>query len=109
MTLIERLEGAEAGSRELDEALCEALSIIFARFAWDNGTNSSTCAPVTTSVDAALALAERVLPGSRWECGVNSYEGAWAVVYADLVGTGGCSSTPALALCIAILKAKETK
>jgi len=63
----------------------------------------------TTSLDAALALAERALPccrciverdhdGSGWAC-VRSYEGAPAIM--------SDAPTPALALCIAILRARQ--
>lgn len=66
--------------------------------------------PVTTSVDAALALAERVLPGcdpgvcleQRLETGRTIWAG-----WVDLnPGTSQFAATPAAALCLAILKAQ---
>lgn len=111
MSLIERLEAAEVGSREFD---CEVWCI----FDGWAGVDKPPC--VTTSLDAALALAERVLPGwrmhvlqdqdgmyqtdnaaKRWFCGIHEKRGPGNVM--------AHAPTPALALCIAILKAKETK
>ncbi|WP_298700967.1 hypothetical protein [uncultured Brevundimonas sp.] len=126
--LIARLEAAEAGSRELDAAIPRALG-------WDvhnarrNGLwvvpfgEYDTCDPddmfelgeFTTSLDAALALAERVLPGWAWmvrhwpEDQGNGIAGWTAYVRAtdcELVGSGPVFSTPALALVIATLRAK---
>ena len=53
-SLIEKLEGAEVGSRELDSAVHRALEPI----AWREFIASPR---LTASLDAALALAERVL------------------------------------------------
>lgn len=53
--LIARLEAAEVGSRELDAAVCDALNWRKTDGVW------VFPAPVSQSLDAALALAERVL------------------------------------------------
>lgn len=125
--LIARLEAAEAGSRELDVAL-----------AWHRwvepkmwGSTNAKGEPVwkverdgkrvplpayTTSLDAALALAERVLaepdiggrPG-RLHDFAQHFNGRWeAKTYRVSDGSShqSVAATPALALCIAILKAK---
>ena len=82
--------------------------------------------PVTTSLDAALALAERVLPGDPdfeptgpsvgWK--INLYRGMVPAPLGGWIaslrrhasdGVEGSSSSPALALCIAILKARATQ
>jgi len=138
-SLIARLEAAEVGSRELD-------ALITAHFvgaelrpyppATDFGPSAKwqfwsadgkhflgneskfPVPPVTTSLDAALALAERVLPG--WYVGVqaNRYElliapEDWSAYLSAPKGhqftdeVEASAPTPALALCIAILKAKE--
>lgn len=61
--LIERLEAAEVGSRELDVLMARAVggTVIDGKFetvaSWGN------VAAVTTSVDAALALVAEKLPG----------------------------------------------
>ena len=98
-SLIEKLEGAEVGSRELDREIM-ALSYRYEQrhigaSCWDD--DDDTCCPgakhldwvwvdpatdhwktnardgfeFTTSLDAALALAERVLPG--WHVGVQPW------------------------------------
>jgi len=97
--LLARLEVAEAGSLELDVAIWDAMG----------GWSVAHPPAVTTSLDAALALAERVLPGCR--CMVErDFDGnGWAMVQrsgtfnAERVMTDG--NTPALALCAAVLKA----
>lgn len=84
--LIERLETAEAGSRELDAMVevavrrVEAARTGLKREHWakwrhsapglvGDGHTQYASAPVTTSLDAALALAERVLPGFHCHIG----------------------------------------
>lgn len=64
--------------------------------------------PVTTSLDAALALAERVLPGRT----VTLYERkGWASVDINMPSKTyfGTAPTAPLALCIAILTALQNK
>jgi hypothetical protein len=120
--LIKRLKEAETGSRELD-ALMWPLHPGFKRM---RGTHfhdddkekawRAIAAPAyTTSLDAALALAERVLPGWSWM--VRHYAAGqggrgWTAYVCkpdtDLVSAGPVGSSPALALCIAILKATDT-
>lgn len=59
------------------------------------------------SVDAALALAERVLPGWVWD--VTSTGTSWIMPASDDDRHFMASAaTPALALCIAILRARAT-
>lgn len=71
-SLIEKLEGAEVGSRELDADV--ALQVGWTVHPGDNwiGPHAEIAVPdYTTSLDAALALAERVLPG--WHIGVQPW------------------------------------
>jgi hypothetical protein len=108
--LIKRLEEAEEGCPFLDREIWVALE--FYR------RSSPPAAPeYTTSIDAALALAERVLPGCLWTAGSNTYDGApngQAEVFLPVPSDfhDGCgevtAATPTLALCIAILKATDT-
>ena len=81
-----------------------------------SGGSMRTPEPVTTSVDAALALIEKRLPG--WSPSIVKvlHEPVWMgeVVSPDLdeddiseVGADGSAATPALALCIAILNALQ--
>jgi hypothetical protein len=106
--LITKLEEAGEGSRELDKVVWIA-----------TGGWSGVDAPpsFTTSLDAALALAERVLD---LHCAVvesspqsDHPNGQKACASVHLVGGGGsgriAASTPALALCAAILRASEEK
>lgn len=133
--LVERLEVADRGSRELDGLVEVAIRDVQAarsglkREHWakwrsnrdghiSDGHTFYDSAPVTTSIDAALALAERVLPGWQWTLGgprekiAKSDDGR---PFASLVRAGpevanegfvtSPGNTPAVALCIAILKA----
>ena len=117
--LIARLEAAEAGSRELDDAAWFAATGEKASYPFDDETDPhiryGTLAWVrlprsTTSLDAALALAERVLPGWVWNMGNDTR--CWAHLWNDLPTYDGNPSmgraaTPAVALCNAILRAKQ--
>jgi hypothetical protein len=106
--LIKRLEEAEAGSRGLDWEIDRLFPSL--------GTPPAYEWPVelipafSRSLDAALALAERVLPG--WTRGVDEQNnGRWkAGVFdrASLAHFATEAPTPALALCIAVLKATDT-
>jgi hypothetical protein len=134
--VLARLEAAECGGRELDGALM-ALDYRWEHrhigaTCWDD--HHGSCCPgarhldwvwvdpatdkfvtnaidgfeFTSSLDRALALADRVLPGQEWRIG--SGDGArtlpWARVgpWIDPDATG---ATPALAFCIAILRARQ--
>ena len=106
----------EGGSRELD---CRIEKLVGLAVALD-GAGRATAGDGTryrvpnysTSADAALALAARVLPGlGAWDVGY-AYN-AEPPYYARLVLVRegppeefGRANTPAAALCIAILKAK---
>lgn len=116
--LIARLEAAEAGSRELDAAVAD---VLFPRFTRDGeavpgfpgrwpfapgSAHDAEVTPVTTSLDAAVALAERVLPG--WQVGMwtTKQNAVGSVLREDGGAFDANASTPALALCIATLRAK---
>lgn len=126
--LIARLEAAEVGSRELDARMwCATEGISFKKMLTvkgfpdrqysfrtsigDVGLHGLFGHPpighVTTSLDAALALAERVLPGCGWEL-YAAYEIKGSMKYGCNLGEEDTAYafTPALALCIAILRAK---
>lgn len=101
--LIERLEAATVGSRELDAAI----------WRWTSGWQGVDHPPAyTTSLDAALALAGRVLAGVCWSVGQNAHHKHWTA-YGMLMRSCGevetislvNAATPPLALCIAILRA----
>lgn len=122
--LIARLEAAEVGSRELDAEIARLISgntvdhwfKLFGDLVTDD-----TVSKFTTSIDAAVSLAGRVLPGFWWtagRCGLTCHASVGpdrafiaepdlskydAGFHADIPNP----STPELALCIAILRAKE--
>jgi hypothetical protein len=102
--LIERLEAAEAGSRELDRAVWSALE-------FDHDGEPTKCPAYTTSLDAALALAERVLPGWGFVLSTGAAgQPAWAQAYPEPVDEDICrdataAGTRPLAVCLSILKA----
>lgn len=129
--LIKRLEAAEVGSRELDcRVVAWAEGVIGGEHWSDNDLEYAitdpdrTCNPehVTTSLDAALALAERV--GWRAYMADFSIVNNFSWMLKSLIDisvtctesgehyTGpdfksGRGKTPSLALCIAILRAKQ--
>lgn len=90
--LIARLEAAEAGSRELDLAVVRAIGEDGDLVGWP---------PYTTSLDTALAWVERL--------GMDGFH----TMYAALMNwkahdpRGPLSQSLPLALCIAILRAKQ--
>lgn len=126
-TLLPRLESGEA-SRELDALLAQALDKpddllngmrfdeAIERFPRDLAgiANYWPIPPYTTSLDAALALAERVLPGWAWMVRGSHCDGdgaSFAKVwrpYADPPAGDfdALAHTAPLALCAAIVKAK---
>lgn len=105
-TLIRDLEGANRGSPELnvrvDNALCPEDTR--ERHKWES------VARYTTSLDAALSL---VPEGANWLIGTGGVSDDPDPYRADVhydkeVGWGnGLANTPALALCIAALKARS--
>lgn len=131
-TLIEKLEQASEPSRELDAELFMFLHPEADTFKsptrgeWVTDAKSDVMdrfgelAPYTSSLDAAVALVERVLPSpfggvasSGWEIGIYRLgrPGKWNVRLQS--GWGHNINlealTPALALCIALLKALEAR
>lgn len=138
--LVERLEAASEGSRELNGAIwrifepaefadkCSFRGSLYAghrhskaeKRAHEDRMGAFLAPAYTTSLDAALALAERVLP--EWAFEMTGYFGLggarvetapdrWAPYDNADAETGGVvvnAKTPALALCIAILRARST-
>lgn len=127
-TLIERLEKATGADRALD-------ALIDARFRigpvdgpqrlWKNFPTWKANTPsvgrvsagfhwasisFTGSVDAALSLVERVLPGAEMEL-TNLYGVAGVTIhseYGPFYGSNECGSFP-LAICLALLRAVQAK
>ena len=112
--LIARLEAAEAGSHELDKAVavaCGSTINVWAEIAAD-GTFLGSVRPVTTSLDAALALADRVL-GTDQEYEITTLYNIARVTLnmnhgdesGPFYGSNDCCVVP-LAICAATLRAK---
>ena len=111
VTLIETLRAAERGSRKLDGAVCKTAGDCTDYHASPNqywmyrGTPTTIDIPhVTTTVDAALALAERVMPG-QWMVIIQR---ALDHIIFIINGQGGLEPLPR-AICIALLEAKEVE
>lgn len=117
--LIEKLEKAEGPNYRLEIDIFKLFNPEYAEYVEGRGglvhvndgedqrVLSNVRAPnYTASLDAAVALAERVLPGWRWA--VTSRGTAWCNT-ADLptpsIHLRADAATPALALCLATLKA----
>lgn len=117
MTLITRLSKLDAPDREVDAEIYIRFNIPAeraGRIDYSNGmvgwwpkdgpyVSAVTVPAYTASVDAAIALTDRVLPGWKW------YAGNWndhaAVLSPDRNSDQrAVAATPAIALCIAVLK-----
>lgn len=115
--LIARLEAAVGGSPALTDDVLKALGFVTKRYPMDSdrywivpGEDRHPlppwCDKITVSLDASLALAERVVGNREWL--VEGKDRPLGRVHRVCLGIVGpvYASTPALALCIAILKAK---
>ena len=133
--LIARLEAATRGRRSLGRDILVALEVVREvepsmfygignEDVWHYGdaAESEGCWQMlpdpTTSLDSALALAERVLPGWVWEIQIDAggavvqCDDEWwgeGYVAPDVGGVYADAKTPALSLCIAILRALDAK
>lgn len=134
-TLIAKLEAAKGPSRELDAEIAATFHYVSHMPDWVNNwsgkweaaksgrvylmEDSGNRGPnfisdsFTDSIDAAVALSERVLPG--WDWGSHSFgeDGAhgevWKHGWHDDTVIYGAHSSPAIALVIAILRAKQAE
>jgi hypothetical protein len=131
LSLIERLEGAERGSTSLGRDVLVELGVVERidrslyygvgnEDVWHYGAEAEKegvwrmLPDPTTSLDAALAMAERVLPGWDWLLRTDEERGfmlnCWKRGDEPNLGDPCFPSfapTPALALCIAILRARK--
>ena len=107
--LIRRVETATGPDRELDVDLSAHFGGIFYQHPpWSTQTYV-TPAPLTASVDAALALVGKVFPGCRYATG-NGEQGPFCWI--EPKGRGGTltahAATPALAILLALLRATRS-
>lgn len=144
--LIALLEGAEQGSRELDAELSIAVRyipygpdhwlksdefpLVSAGYGQVQPMDTDGVTPLpgggwqapefTDSVDAAIRLLKKVLPGWFWRCGATPlFPNGWAHVSRtdasncdrrdEVSCSSGKAATPAIALCIATLRALQAK
>ncbi len=118
--LIARLEAAEVESTGFNDDVLRSLGFVTKRYPMDSDTYwivpgnerhplPPWCDKITISIDAALALAERVLPGFTWRVQRHSsgmFDAAfWSDPDDQYAGYGRVVS-PAVAICLAILRAK---
>lgn len=115
--LIVRLEAAEFGNFGLDTDIHVSLGLAIPRL---DGLKSTVLPEVTSSLDAALRLAERSAPEKTFRIDLDDRPRVWVFDKEDCYGTRSTigfrmrdfdayadAHTPALALCIAILRARE--
>lgn len=133
-TLIAKLEAAKGPDRELDAEIAATFHYVSHMPDWVNNwsgkweaaksgrvyliEDSGNRGPnfisdsFTDSIDAAVALAERVLPGLRW--GID-YDNLETRAYVTMLRRGrpsviiGYHPSPTIALVIAILRAKQAE
>lgn len=115
MTLLERLELATEGSRELDAEIARILGCVVIRddhgYYIDKALVPENMPHYTTSIDAALTL---VPPGYRWVVqtlgnGNGTYVAATSPPGVALTLGDILSPIPAIALVIACLRARESR
>jgi hypothetical protein len=114
--LIERLEAAAGPDREIDKAIFAYLGYTWrAMDYWSADSTKMWSGPVflTYSIDAALALVERLLPGIFWVIGqgkTNSVEKLFGCQLLfgteEIIGSGESDHAP-LAILLALLKALQ--
>jgi len=113
--LIERLEKATGPDARLDTDIMIALGQWTERDWWSFDYQKHTPANLTSSVDAALALAERQFPGVWYHAAKGKTRadeplyGAALMFGADPIGQGESDGSTAIAVCIAVLKAKQAQ
>lgn len=125
--LIERLEKAEGPDREIDADLvcvCCQGALVSQYIASDAepsvfhahalGLSDRSDVPAyTSSLDAALSLVERKLPGVHWSvsnAAVKPRANVWMPQPTrPIMGPYSSGATPALAVCLALLRALSTE
>jgi len=134
--LIERLEKAEGPDREIDADILLALDqqpnehykepwrrpILLSReqqrpglleYVEISGVSARAAPAYTASLDAALSLVERKLPGVHWSvsnAAVKPRANVWMPQPTrPIMGPYSSGATPALAVCLALLRALSTE
>lgn len=113
--LIERVKAATGPDRQIDRAIAKHFKI-----GWDYSadwptvivdgekTSEPTAYPYTFSIDAAIALAERVLPGWHWNIGHDANGELHATVWHGVTESDEYAPTAPLAIVLATLLALQS-
>lgn len=112
--LIERVEKLTGPDEALDLAIARSLvpDVVCLRSV-PGSDEPEPFTRYTASLDAVVALVERVRPGIAWTLGKNVHHGTWGASLNELVEgeprslSWGQSKTPALALLLALLRSME--
>lgn len=104
--LLARVESATGPDRKLEYGIARMFIDHWKEYDEDEFYDNAThCPRLTSSIDAAVQLCERVLPGWIWD--VTSTGTSWVMTPGDSDEHFAASAaTPAIALCAAILRAK---
>ena len=110
--IVEMLESADVGSREIDEKIAKLVGWVRTTADGKHLRGYAYCPNYTTSMDTALTL---VPDGGDWQMPLPFHEYNNKLFRCEIYGKGyvyvyGVAPTPALAICIAVMKAiEETK
>lgn len=118
--LIARVENASGISRDLDWAIWGALQGVTVRETGEYRGRlrwaDLEIERFTASLDAALALVERLIPGVWWTIGKGRLRATEPMFGAQLLfgasevlGAGESNASPAAAVCAALLRALQSK
>ncbi|WP_104662804.1 hypothetical protein [Ensifer adhaerens] len=113
--LISRLEKATGPDARLDTDIMIALGQWTHRDWWSFDYQKHTPANLTSSLDAAIALADKVLPGAWYHVAKGKTRtdeplyGAALMFFEEPIGQGETDASAAAALCVAILKALKDR
>lgn len=115
LDLIARLEAATGPDRDTDLVIMQVLFPECAMYFplcqgdepvfWHGPFAKQECPKLTASIDAAVALIERVLPGAEWSAARNSNGEYFGWIVSDGMPHCDDHETPALVLCTALVKA----
>lgn len=101
--LIERVTAAQGPDRELDRSIGRAFGVTETTFPqYEPG---DVMPSYTASIDAALALVERYLPGWSWSIGHDANGELHATIWHGVTEHDEYGATPALAILAALLTA----
>lgn len=122
--LIAKLEALDGPSREMDLSIAECFGAglehtptkLTGKIAWQGDTKCRPCPPYTRCLTAVTELTERAFPGIFYHIAKGRLSAREPLYGAqllfgsdDVLGEGEHNATPAIALVIALLRAKEAR